>query len=501
MIHELIISKVKKSIEVEDSYYYILVDVHTTFARLHTILQGQIASKIRAHWFETINLDTYIEMVDESLNNNTDEISTSLMDLYKEGTTAFSYIYLTDEYHRLIIDLNNILLVDQTKRYPICHHLINLKKATLSADSKQKIIDAINNKLRPLQQPALVQDTEITAADYIRQFPLLKLYYQLEPWGIFNIKQFIAIWTPQINDYSYFSMIGTDAGLVDFACYPGAEGLKTLLTVLSQSSNGQKPLLDQRAIHIHFSEKNQIPHFYQQAVDDLQSIYQNQVDWPVIESVRPGHAFGIIDKEEFIILQQVLPQLIDTITRAKDSPTLIPITADKWFARKLDTNGKYYDSHLNIVKKFQDSIHPEKEPVRVPEITLHRIKHHFKQTYYSVEIGCIILPDILLHTDNHQPYYPHIIVGATPKQEEFILKQSIEPTHFSKQVQAALLDMINDIGCIPSEIKVETVQLERALQPLCASLSISLSLSEDIPFLISKMKQWIAEIEAEDSVE
>ncbi|WP_117168683.1 DUF7309 domain-containing protein [Paraliobacillus sediminis] len=501
MIHELIISKVQKKVEVEDSYFYVLVDAHTTFASLHEIFQGQIASKIRAHWFETIILDTYSRVVDESLNNNRDEISTSLMDLYKEGITAFSYVYLTDEYHRLIIDLNNILLVDQTKRYPICHHVINLKKDPTSAHSKQKITPAINSKLSPFQQPALVQDTEITVADYNQLFPLLKLYHQLEPWRILKIKQFIAIWTPQINNYSYFSMIGTDAGLVDFACYPGAEGLNTLLTVLSQSSNGQEPHLDQRVIEIHFSEKNQIPHFYQQAVHHLQSIYPNQVDWPVIESVRPGHAYGIIDKEEFKIIQQVLPQLIDTITRAIDSPTLIPITADKWFARKVDSDGNYYDSHLNIVKKFRENNHHKKEKLLVPEITLQRIKHNFKQLYYSVEIGCIILPNILLHTDNHQPYYPHIIIGATLNQEEFILKQSIEPTHFSKQVQAALLDMINDIACIPSEIKVETAQLERALQPLCASLSISLSLSEDIPILTSKIKQWIAEIESEDLVE
>ncbi|MBD3108523.1 plasmid pRiA4b ORF-3 family protein [Bacillus sp. AGMB 02131] len=486
------------------------IDSSVTFTDLHYILQA-------AFEWEDCHLHTFfIRQSNGKTIKNRVEIGPDIDDLLAGPTSHYTklnesteivshwltkkndhclYIYdFGDDWQHEIV-LEKIIERKEDALYPRCTMAVGaspeedsfgMLESIESIDS-DRVCAEINQVYRNLFEENGTHSEEASHSEWLKLFELVDELKKLKPWQWMDNKHVFALNNPIDGDYVYCSVLGSAEQEYGLVTYIGQQGLKALDKFYTMPSIHDM-IFEQHTLFISFSNRDELEKKDYQLIKSLGLKYRGKKQWPLFRSYVPGLYPWWLNKKEVELLTEILPQVINICLQMKEHRSLIPAYNGKEVVR--------FDTEL---QKYIFVVHPqEAAPVPVPEIQvnelfLQRMRKQMNRMYAPIEFDYFYLNDPIQEYPGQRPFFP-LMMLAVECEQELIIYQDIVRMSELHTVADCLLDLINKLQLLPSEIYVQRHNLYTLLEPLANKLDIKLKKVPNLPVMTEVKEELFSEL-------
>lgn len=471
------------------------IDSSVTFTDLHYILQA-------AFKWENCHLHTFfIRQSNGKTMKNRVEIGPDIDDLpvgshykklnesaeivshwltKKNDQCLYIYDFGDDWQHEIVLE--KIIERKEDVFYPRCTMAVGaspeedsfgMLENIESVNSDQVCAD-INQVYLNLFEENAMHLEEASHSEWLKLFELADELKKLKPWQWMDDQHVFALNNPIDGDYVYCSVLGSAEQEFGLVTYIGQQGLIALDKLYNMPSI-HDIIFEQHALFVSFSNRDELEKEDYQLIKSLDLKYRGKKQWPLFRSYVPGLYPWWLNKKEVGLLTEILPQVINICLQMKEHPSLIPAYNEKEVVR--------FDDDL---QKHKMTVHPkEAVPVQIPEIQvnelfLQRMRKQMNRLRAPIEFDFFYLNDPIQESPGQRPFFP-LMVLVVECEQELIIHQDIIRSSELHTVADCLMEMINKLQMLPSEIYVQRHELFQLLEPLSNKLDIQL---KEVPNLV-----------------
>ncbi|RCW77269.1 plasmid pRiA4b ORF-3 family protein [Saliterribacillus persicus] len=504
----------------------ILVEDDTDFQNLHNIIQLAFdwENAHLYHFYSPIFQDAhgrpiFIEPSDEGLHQfdsinhrYLDEEEVLLSDAFTQIKDKVTYTYDLGDNWEHTIELENILDKEADKTYPICtgarqfppeeDSKMGPEIRPLYTDLKPKeIVKYVNQQLEPIQEYYAPMDVtaNIPIEEWQELFDLADKLYKVKPWKNIADEQIIAIWNPELDDYVYCSVMGNAGIMEGIACYPGKDGLMSLIQTIFNHDNEEELdvdlIMNQRTITLSFDNKDMLEENDISLIEEVGRNYRGKKGWPSFLMQEPGYLPWQLTHEEVSILKQTIPHIIDISKKVNEGSLNFDTATSKWFARNLDSKGNWRDDTVDPKDQFDQANMIPNPPLLISEIELMRVKKQFEKINHPLELDFVLFPEPVQEGPNDRGFFPELMLAVDKKSTQVIHHEMFPPSKDPKKYQEDFVSMLVKNEFIPKEIWMRNEKFIAYLKPVLNFFSIKLI---EVHHL-EKMEELLTEMEEDMS--
>ncbi|WP_066185957.1 MULTISPECIES: plasmid pRiA4b ORF-3 family protein [Gracilibacillus] len=479
----------------------LLVSEETTFEEFHMYLQVAFDwSNSHMHIFNQKNLT--ISPIIEGIfgeENDLDETEVTLGAILQEPNDRVSYIYdLGDHWEHEII-LEKQFTASEDHPLPVCiaaegdeeleepeleewDEQLELPLDTEQYSENELLLDDINFMLEPFQE--MEEEYELENEEIYQQkhspteqewnllFDYIEEIKQLKPWETLTDTQIVGIWSTELGDYMYASIMGNGEVTYGISFFPGSKALLQFF----QSTEEEEPSIDlrQRAITVYLNNRDELEPEEYDLIKSLGRSYRGKHEWPSFLSLAPNKMPWMIDHEEALLLISVLPVLRIMIKELKDKD--VPESGDHIFA----VNQKGQDIYLSIDDLIQEVNESFDVSLNIPELEIKRLKKEKSPLAQNVELGIVPFPEPVQDTPNSRPYLPHMFVMVEQESQLVMHFNITELGDSISELQEKSFHFLQSIEQLPQQVYMRADDYAEIIRPIFEALDISLTVVNEL---------------------
>lgn len=318
-------------------------------------------------------------------------------------------------------------------------------------------------------------------ANWQRILELSEKLKNLQPWKWIDDAQIFAIQDPETKEYVYCSIMGARSMEYGLSAFIGMEGVEYLRGLQTELDIDGKYYLKQRSLQVSFSNRDELSKEDVQLLKEHGKSYRGKNQWPQFRSFYPGFYPWILDEDEVRLFSLVIEQAIEVSLLAKKDSKLLGQGYLEWFfARKYDPTA---DQWIN--EEISDETYPnrwEGIPLFVNELELQELKRSLQISNNPLEFDSDYILTPIQDRPNERPYYPLLALSVERKHGLIVYSDMVKANNVVAATQEALVGLIKQLNCIPSEIWIRE-EILPYLYEMAKKLNIQLIVSQELPLL------------------
>lgn len=474
----------------------LIVSEETTFEEFHFYLQTAFAwSDSHLHLFFGQGVSIVPEAGDlldgrDALN----EKKAVLADFLKNSGDQMMYVYDLGEDWQHEIILEQKVKLPMNLPLPFCfaaegnavleEEFIN--EYALEPMTEEELVMYINEQLSVFYADSFfagmdeeVNESEPDEAEWNELFDAADQLKNKKPWLELYDDQLIAIWSEEINDYAYCSIMGNAGESYGVTCFLGSTGLLSFLDIIDSDPFEDNPALifNQYSVTVDFNNREDLDREEYDLIKQLGRKYRGKYQWPSFVSMIPDQLPWIINQEECLLLTDILLKLNAFLSSTENLSEKVPSLGENVLA--VQENGELTLLSMNelVEKALQNPV----LKLDISELEWQRIKKKVQSVNGDeVELAFIQMNEPVQKTPESRPFIPYILVLIDRETEAVLQYDLIESVYHTEGVQQAIYQLFDKIEVLPKAVYMYDDFFAINAEPLFARLSIPLIKTEEL---------------------
>lgn len=399
-----------------------------------------------------------------------DERKVRISDVLNEEQVSLTYVYGSEENWRHEIFLEKAFSGRKGATFPTC--LMVYKGAPEEGKRDQyeqgKMLSAGEMK-RINEQLAVFRESEVGEHDLWKElFELTMAYRKLQPWKWIHSNEMFIVEIPGTGEVAYCSVLGMNGQHFGLGVHLGNDGLAYKMAVRDGRDDIQTVIEYERSLLLAFQARDELKTEDLRWIKKLGLRFRGRQEWPVFRSMSSGYYPWHFSRKEVRTFCEILKQAIHVVEETeKNDAYLLEGYDGRWRARLLES-GQWVNGVMNAV------IQPEEEEaVLISEIEMRRIQK-YRQVKMRLEFASYFEEEAIQERDGERPFFPNVVLGVEDEGAMIVYYQVFERVDYGKQLQAALVEMLNKLGFLPAEICVDSERIALKISALTTKLGIRL---------------------------
>lgn len=341
--------------------------------------------------------------------------------------------------------------------------------------------DAWNERLDPEpihgqeieNQEKFGQDGRPTKEDWLAFYQILEKIKKAAPWRRMYDDEIIAVMDPDINEWSYCSIMGRLGDYFGIGVFVGPEGLNSLMKVYSTNIfvPGYQLKTIQNCSIVSFINRAEINQENYNRLKHLELYHNEYYLLPEVLKHTPGYApWHEYSQDEIQWLTVVLDQVLKVTNKLSYGDSL-PRLVDKIATGRIKQNINWKTVELQLPEST-DLQHDEIPYPFKNEIAIYQIKNAPK-TNQSIQLDAVHAPAIIQESKEQRPYYPMIAICVDEKRMEILNAKTYPKTDKSPK---EILDCLTEV-CQqgrPKELIIRKNTIEWVVKEFCQKTGIKM---------------------------
>ena len=318
--------------------------------------------------------------------------------------------------------------------------------------------------------------------------------YDLKPWEFIDDTELFSIQDPVSGEFGYCCILGGATELIGIAIYRGTQGLRVYEKIRSGALHAETEdfLLYQNCLQVLYVKLGDLDREDIKVLKKVENNPQDKPKVPVFRSYSPLWAPGFLSESEAQFLTLCLERVLDFTEIYQNDLGVLD-------AEQLDSYLTYIPAQKNnqltwslkwktptSSSFFNSSASPLEDPhTSNPDLSLLDSLQKLKLSKEGDwEADIVSVTGLMNHEEQGRPYFPRIISAVDRQTLEPVFTTIISPLESSEETLViGLLKAMMQKKSLPERICVSRSKLQRALQPLCKSLGITLRIRSQLPVM------------------
>lgn len=402
-----------------------------------------------------------------------DEQKMRLVDVLNKEHTSLTYVYDSHEDWRHEILLEKVLNEEEVDEYPKCLMVTKGapeegKRAQYESGEKKLAageMKRINDRLAIFSGKN--GGEEMPYNPWEELFELTIAYKKLQPWKWIHSTEMFIVEIPMTAEFAYCSVLGMNGKEFGLGVHVGNEGLAYKMAVREGHDTIQTVIEHERSLLLVFEDRNALKTEDLRWIKKLGLRFRGRKEWPIFRSMSPGEFPWHFSRKEAQVFCEILKQAIHVAKETnKDEGYLLDGYDGRWRARLFD--GEWIDGVKEAVVEPE-----EEEPLRISEIALKRVQK-YRQVKMRLEFASFFEEEALQERDGVRPFFPNVVLGVEDERGLVVYYQMFERKDYGKQLQEALVDLLDKLTYLPAEIYVDSERVALKLVALTSKIGLKL---------------------------
>ncbi|WP_152658198.1 plasmid pRiA4b ORF-3 family protein [Oceanobacillus sp. CFH 90083] len=470
----------------------LIVSDETTFEALHLYLQTAFAwSDSHLHLFSQNGVSIVPEagnLLDNPKAIN--EKQAVLSDFLKNPGDQVTYIYdLGDDWqHEIILEQKADLPMDVP--LPFCLEAEgDMPLEQESADeyiadlmTNDELVMYINEQLGVFYADSFFareEETEPNEAEWNELYDVADQLKKRKPWLELYDDQLIAVWSDELNDYAYCSVMGSAGESYGVTCFLGSKGLLSFFDILESDPYEENPtlLFNQYSVTVDFNNREDLDEEEYELIKRLGRKYRGKYQWPSFVSMIPDQLPWMINQEECLLLTDILLKLNAFLSDTENLSEKVPSFGNHLLAVRENGESVLLSTDELIQEALQDPV----LELELSEIEWKRMKKKIPAVNgKEVELAFIQTGEPVQKTPDSRPFIPYILVLIECGTGAVLHYDLAESVYYAEGVQEAVYRLFDKIEVLPAAVYMFDDSFAVNAEPLFEKLSIPLVKTEEL---------------------
>jgi hypothetical protein len=296
-----------------------------------------------------------------------------------------------------------------------------------------------------------------------------------------------GVQNPEDGEIGYCCVMGILGEHFALGVYRGTAGLASYLQIQS-GELGMNPdplavMFSQQCLMASFEDRAYLEKRDLSIIKDLGLKYRGRNAWPRFRSHEPGYFPWYLTAAEARFLIVALDQAMDVAQRFRDDPDLLtPPNPGQYLVRVPETAPSgvtWSDQWLAPATMLR----PIAAAPKIDEARVRRIKQTIKRRQGIWEADLFPAPTPVQEQKDQRPYYPYMALFVDHHSGMVLPSHIASHESYRAEFQNHLLNLFEQAGFLPKEIRVLSQEVVALLEPLTDLLDIKLRRAKRLDML------------------
>jgi len=328
--------------------------------------------------------------------------------------------------------------------------------------------------LCPPKEDEMMENLSASPQEWGNLYTAAIEFKKIEPWQWMDDTDLLGVQNPENGEIGYCCVLGALGEFYGLAVYLGTEGLNVELRIHSGEirPEDREVTYIQKCLLASFADRKYLQKEDLDVIKQLGLKFRGPSSWPSFRSYQPGYYPWYLDRKEVAFFTLVLQQTKEVALRFKANRNLFhPPGKDLYFVRVPERRGTdliWEDGWLRPAPLEEK----ESEIQVIDELRLQRIRKKTLKSQGTWEIDFFHIPAPV--KEDARPFYPYVFLSVD-HDTGIILKSHLEkPDQYKMKFLDQMLDLIEELGCLPREVMVQNEKAFRLYEPVASKLGFRL---------------------------
>lgn len=314
-------------------------------------------------------------------------------------------------------------------------------------------------------------NSEPTKEEWLKLYDAALEFKAIEAWSWMYDDYLFGVQNPEDGEIGYCTVLGALGEVFGLIVYMGQNGLKSYLTIASNSENIENNLLIQDCLSATYNDRKYIDKNDMAIIKKLGLKFKGKNAYPFFRRYKPNYFPWHLTGDECRFLAIALEQAAYICMRVKDDESFLPNVFDTGYCLvRYFEDGKWKDKQVRL------NAGEEKREITIQtnELKLAGIKKKSVKSEGKWEIDFFVNSTMPIKEEGC-PYFPIVTLIVDSLSGHVFNVYLTEPSDYYQKIFDNFVEFIEKTGVIPQEIFVEKDEMQFILHPAAAALSIKLS--------------------------
>lgn len=327
---------------------------------------------------------------------------------------------------------------------------------------------------------------EPTLEEWRALYQAIEDFRETRCWEWMYNDDIFGVVDPETGETAYCCIMGALGEIIGVAAYLGAEGLDTLLDILSEQwEESSDWLFRLRCIMASLENRNELSDRDLAVIKQLGLKYRGKKQWPMFRSYEPGLYPWFINAWQCRFMTEILHQAREVALRCRQDKSVLEHEETENFLVRVpfEQEGSiYWEDHYPEIPEFDKTYVSLKI---TDELKLKKLQASLKNSKKegTWEADVFWLDSAVRENKNERPYFPLTFLLADASSGFLIGNEIIKNLEEEgDRCIDALLKVLME-GKAPTKIVVENMETYYLLGDVCQQLDIPLRLVEQLKII------------------
>ncbi|WP_040980961.1 plasmid pRiA4b ORF-3 family protein [Oceanobacillus jeddahense] len=471
----------------------LIVSEETTFEDLHIYLQIAFTwPDTASHLFlqGDVRIGSEIEDLFEG-KETLDEEEVTLAEFLKNIGDRMTYINGEDDswwHHEIILEQKAELPMDLPLPFCFSAEGNSLKdkefdmEYNLESMTNEELVEYINEQFSEFYDDSFFDASEETEPDEEEWNELFDAADQVKnkkPWLELYDDQLIAIWSNELHDYAYCSIMGNAGESYGVTCFLGSRGLLSFFDIMDADPYEDNPalLFNQYSVTVDFNNREDLDEEEYDLIKNLGRKYRGKYQWPSFVSMVPDQLPWTINQEECLILTGILLKLDAFLSNTENLSEKVPSFGGNMLA--INENEELI--LLSIEELIDEALQEPVLELDISEIEWKRMRKKVQPVNgKEVELALIQMGEPVQNTPDSRPFLPYILILVERETGAVLHYDLAESVYYAEGVQQAIYQLFDKLEVLPKTIYMIDDFFAVNAEPLFDKISIPLVKTDEL---------------------
>lgn len=314
-------------------------------------------------------------------------------------------------------------------------------------------------------------NSEPSKDEWLKLYDAALKFKSIEAWNWMYDDYLFGVQSPEDGEIGYCTVLGALGEVFGLIVYMGQSGLKSYLTIASETENMEDNLYIQDCISATYDDRKYIDKNDTALIKKLGLKFAGKNAYPVFRRYKPNYYPWYLTGDECRFLTIVFEQAAYICMKVKDDESFLPDVFDTGYCLvRYFEDGRWKDKQV----QFDTREKKREVSIQINELKLAAIRKNSVKSEGKWEIDFFVNSTMPIK-EKERPYFPLLTLIVDNLSGHVFNVLMTQPSDYYQKLSDTFVEFIEKTGVMPQEMIVEKDELLTILHPASAALGIKLS--------------------------